>query len=620
MHSCPRAPCPHVPTHPCSHPPVVLGEFANFAAYAFAQAILVTPLGALSIIRAHATVCELHVLGWLLTRLKFLSPLRRPSQRHTSALAAGREAARAGVAGWLLTHISISSPPPIPFPPIAPFAASPSAILAHMLLDEKLHVLGWLGATLCVVGSIAIVLHTPQEMEIDNVKQLWALATEPGYGSMGSMSFVNYSLLMPCVPAATAVCPLRMSLCELPGGELQGPRDCREADLSLDMFNTAMVTPIYYVMFTTLTIVASVIMYKDWAGKMAEQVLMEFCGFLTILIGTYLLHATKDFAGDSSRLHLFDPSARTCSPFPFSPMCSLFPSTRVTPAKNPTALKGHIGLGTMPSGGSKDGIELAPALFRPPRPSPTPSYSRLPRYTLSSPTPFFPFRPIACTLSPPVLPPSLSPLPSRRALSLSAPFSSPSLSPLSSRRALSIRALPVASLPIALSLSPPFPSPFLSPLPSHRALSLSAPFPSPSLPSPSLPSPALSPSLCLVALSPIALSPIALALFFALSRRPLSRRPLFRRPLSHRPLSLTSPSLCPVAHALSRRPRSLPSPREILCRLVSLPSISVARALSPLFPSPSRSPLPFDCPRSLPSLSVSLALSPPFPSPSLHLI
>ncbi|CAI5970426.1 unnamed protein product [Closterium sp. NIES-64] len=569
MHSCPRAPCPHVPTHPCSHPPVVLGEFANFAAYAFAPAILVTPLGALSII---------------------------------SALAAGREAARAGVAGWLLTHISISSPPPIPFPPIAPFAASPSAILAHMLLDEKLHVLGWLGATLCVVGSIAIVLHTPQEMEIDNVKQLWALATEPGYGSMGSMSFVNYSLLMPCVPAATAVCPLRMSLCELPGGELQGPRDCREADLSLDMFNTAMVTPIYYVMFTTLTIVASVIMYKDWAGKMAEQVLMEFCGFLTILIGTYLLHATKDFAGDSSRLHLFDPSAR------------------VTPAKNPTALKGHIGLGTMPSGGSKDGIELAPALFRPPRPSPTPSYSRLPRYTLSSPTPFFPFRPIACTLSPPVLPPSLSPLPSRRALSLSAPFSSPSLSPLSSRRALSIRALPVASLPIALSLSPPFPSPFLSPLPSHRALSLSAPFPSPSLPSPSLPSPALSPSLCLVALSPIALSPIALALFFALSRRPLSRRPLFRRPLSHRPLSLTSPSLCPVAHALSRRPRSLPSPREILCRLVSLPSISVARALSPLFPSPSRSPLPFDCPRSLPSLSVSLALSPPFPSPSLHLI
>ncbi|CAI7840243.1 unnamed protein product [Closterium sp. NIES-54] len=82
---------------------------------------------------------------------------------------------------------------------------------------------------------------------------------------------------------------------------------------SLDTFNTAVVTPIYYVMFTTLTIVASVIMYKDWAGQTAEQVLMEFCGFLTILIGTYLLHATKDFAGDSSRLHLFDPSARKFS-------------------------------------------------------------------------------------------------------------------------------------------------------------------------------------------------------------------------------------------------------------------------------------------------------------------
>lgn len=32
------------------HLPVVVGEIANFAAYAFAPAILVTPLGALSII------------------------------------------------------------------------------------------------------------------------------------------------------------------------------------------------------------------------------------------------------------------------------------------------------------------------------------------------------------------------------------------------------------------------------------------------------------------------------------------------------------------------------------------------------------------------------------------
>ena len=33
---------------------------------------------------------------------------------------------------------------------------------------------------------------------------------------------------------------------------------------SLDLFNTAIVSPIYYVMFTLLTIVASVIMFQVW--------------------------------------------------------------------------------------------------------------------------------------------------------------------------------------------------------------------------------------------------------------------------------------------------------------------------------------------------------------------
>ncbi|CAI5534635.1 unnamed protein product [Closterium sp. Naga37s-1] len=106
---------------------------------------------------------------------------------------------------------------------------------------------------------------------------------------------------------------------------------------SLDTFNTAVVTPIYYVMFTTLTIVASVIMYKAWAGQTGEQVLMELCGFLTILIGTYLLHATKDFAGDSSRLHLFDPSAHTCTSFPPLPCSLSSPSLPYALASSPSA-------------------------------------------------------------------------------------------------------------------------------------------------------------------------------------------------------------------------------------------------------------------------------------------
>lgn len=55
-----------------------------------------------------------------------------------------------------------------------------SAVLAHFILREKLHVFGQLGCALCVVGSTTIVLHAPHERDIHSVKEVWQLATEPG--------------------------------------------------------------------------------------------------------------------------------------------------------------------------------------------------------------------------------------------------------------------------------------------------------------------------------------------------------------------------------------------------------------------------------------------------------
>ncbi|CAA2986987.1 probable magnesium transporter NIPA4 [Olea europaea subsp. europaea] len=68
---------------------------------------------------------------------------------------------------------------------------------------------------------------------------------------------------------------------------------------ALDTFNTAIVSPIYYVMFTTLTIVASIIMFKEWDGQSAGNIISEICGFV-VLSGTILLHITKDFKRSSS--------------------------------------------------------------------------------------------------------------------------------------------------------------------------------------------------------------------------------------------------------------------------------------------------------------------------------
>ncbi|MBD4786053.1 hypothetical protein GUG12_20075, partial [Xanthomonas citri pv. citri] len=63
---------------------------------------------------------------------------------------------------------------------------------------------------------------------------------------------------------------------------------------ALDTFNTNVVSPVYYVMFTTLTILASIIMFKDWDNQSGAQIATELCGFITILCGTFLLHKTKD--------------------------------------------------------------------------------------------------------------------------------------------------------------------------------------------------------------------------------------------------------------------------------------------------------------------------------------
>ncbi|XP_058215034.1 probable magnesium transporter NIPA4 isoform X2 [Rhododendron vialii] len=241
------------------------GEIANFAAYAFAPAILVTPLGALSIII--------------------------------------------------------------------------SAVLAHIILKEKLHIFGILGCALCVVGSTTIVLHAPQEREIESVKEVWDLATEPGfllyaavvltavfllifhyipqYGQTHIMFYIGVCSLVGSLSVMSVKAlgiALKLTLSGM--NQLIYPQTwaftlvvltCIITQLNylnkaLDTFNTAIVSPIYYVMFTSFTILASVIMFKDWDRQNPTQIVTEMCGFVTILSGTFLLHKTKDMADGSMRL------------------------------------------------------------------------------------------------------------------------------------------------------------------------------------------------------------------------------------------------------------------------------------------------------------------------------
>ena len=238
---------------------MVVGEIANFAAYAFAPAILVTPLGALSIII--------------------------------------------------------------------------SAALAHIILRERLHIFGILGCVLCVVGSTTIVLHAPQEREIESVRDVWNLAMDPAFLFYAALVITAaFILIFHFIPQyGQTHIMVYLGVCSLVGSlsvmsvkalgiaikltlsgmnQLIYPQtwaftlvvavcvltQMNYLNKALDTFNTAVVSPIYYVMFTTLTIVASVIMFKDWDGQSPTQVVTEICGFVTILSGTFLLHKTKDLS------------------------------------------------------------------------------------------------------------------------------------------------------------------------------------------------------------------------------------------------------------------------------------------------------------------------------------
>ena len=54
-----------------------------------------------------------------------------------------------------------------------------SAVLAHFILNERLHALGVLGCVMCIAGSMVIVIHAPLEQEITSVKEIWHMATQP---------------------------------------------------------------------------------------------------------------------------------------------------------------------------------------------------------------------------------------------------------------------------------------------------------------------------------------------------------------------------------------------------------------------------------------------------------
>ncbi|XP_066562178.1 magnesium transporter NIPA2 [Amia ocellicauda] len=234
-----------------------VGEAANFAAYAFAPATLVTPLGALSVLV--------------------------------------------------------------------------SAVLSSYFLNERLNLHGKIGCLLSILGSTVMVIHAPQEEEIDSLNEMAKKLVDPGFVVFatfvvivalififivgprhGQTNILVYITICSVIGALSVSCVkgLGIIIKELFAGKpvLRNPLSwilllslitCVSTQINylnkaLDIFNTSLVTPIYYVFFTTSVLSCSAILFKEWQHMGSDDIIGTLSGFITIIVGIFLLHAFKD--------------------------------------------------------------------------------------------------------------------------------------------------------------------------------------------------------------------------------------------------------------------------------------------------------------------------------------
>lgn len=237
---------------------VGLGEVLNFTAYMFAPASLVTPLGALSVIVA--------------------------------------------------------------------------AILSSKFLNERLNLIGKLGCFLCIIGSTIIVLHSPKEAEISDLNLLIEKAKDSTF-IIYVMFIIAISIIIACylgprignknvmvyIILCSAIGSLTVMSCKALGLAIRDQISGKGNDFgnslpyililisatfiavqmnylnkALDTFSTSIVTPIYYVMFTSLVILASALLFKEWKNMTVTDIVGDACGFLVVIIAIILLNAFKD--------------------------------------------------------------------------------------------------------------------------------------------------------------------------------------------------------------------------------------------------------------------------------------------------------------------------------------
>ncbi|KAF8439536.1 DUF803 domain membrane protein [Terfezia claveryi] len=235
---------------------MVMGEVANFAAYAFAPAILVTPLGALSVLigavlGAYFLKEELGIMGKLGCAICLIGSviivLHAPPDEEVSTI---DEILNYAIQpGFLFYCLCVAIFALVMIYRIAPRYGKSNPLVYISICST--------------VGSVSVM-----------AIKAFGIALKLTLG--GSNQFTHPSTYVFII--VVAVCILTQM---------------NYFNKALSQFSTSLVNPLYYVTFTTATLCASFILFRGFNTSDPVNTISLLCGFLIIFSGVYLLNHSR---------------------------------------------------------------------------------------------------------------------------------------------------------------------------------------------------------------------------------------------------------------------------------------------------------------------------------------
>ncbi|XP_015418469.1 PREDICTED: magnesium transporter NIPA1, partial [Myotis davidii] len=243
--------------------------------------------------------------------------------------------------GQIGNFLAYTAVPTVLVTPLGALGVPFGSILASYLLKEKLNILGKLGCLLSCAGSIVLIIHSPKSESVTTQAELEEKLTNPVF--VGYLCIVLLMLLLLIFWIAPAHGPTNImvyiSICSLLGSftvpstkglglafwyQVRYAQDLlhsspssrralglclvllavlgcsiivqfRYINKALECFDSSVFGAIYYVVFTTLVLLASAVLFREWSDVGLVDSLGLACGFTTVSVGIVLIQVFKEF-------------------------------------------------------------------------------------------------------------------------------------------------------------------------------------------------------------------------------------------------------------------------------------------------------------------------------------